>query len=153
MIIDKLVCFTRVIPHRKEKIMKLLTRKMTVISIFCSLYFSVMLTACTPVKSVKQPVYALNSKQVIFDKIKASKTTSGIKISGQVRKKSLLSKRIKIAGHIHILLKSTTGEVLETVQARTHRQYARGKIWHFDGILKAVPTEGNVVVVEYHERH
>jgi len=133
--------------------MKRCTGKMPLISVFSSLYVSVTLAACTPVKSIKQSVYVQPSKQVIFGKITTSKTAKGIKVSGQVRKKSLASRRIKIAGHIHVLLKSATGEVLETVKARTHRQYARGRVWHFDGVLRKGLPVGSVVVVKYHGRH
>jgi thioester reductase-like protein len=130
--------------------MKISTRTMTALSVFFSIFLSVALSACTPVKSIKQPVYALDSKQVIFDEINMSKTADGIKVSGQVRKKSLSSRRIKIAGHIHILLKNSAGEVLETVNARTHRLYARGVVWHFDGVLKQGLPVGSVVVIKYH---
>ena len=126
---------------------------MTVMSLFSSLCLSLLLTACTPSKIIKQPVYALDSKQVVFSEINAYKTKKGLKISGQVRKRALSSRHINIAGHIHVSLKNAAGEVLETVQARTHRLYARGTIWHFDGVLtKALPV-GSVVVVEYHGRH
>ena len=132
--------------------MKISTRKMTVTSVFFSVGFSVALAACTPVKAVKQPVYVLPSKQVLFGEITTIKTAEGIKVSGQVRKKSLSSRRIKIAGHIHILLKNKAGDVLETVKARTHRLYARGRVWHFDGVLKKGLPVGSVVVVKYHGR-
>ncbi len=133
--------------------MKRSTRKMTLISVFSSLCLSVTLTACTPAKSIKQSVYVQPSKQVSFGKISTNKIANGIKVSGQVRKKSLASRRIKIAGHIHVLSKSATGEVLETVTARTHRLYKRGTTWHFDGVLtKGLPV-GSVVVVKYHGRY
>jgi len=106
-----------------------------------------LLTACA---TTLQPIHTLNSKGVLFSNVMSNKTAQGIVINGYVQKSASSSKQIRIAGHIHIILKSKENKVLETVKARTHRKYGNSKLWHFDGILKTLPPEGSKITVKYH---
>lgn len=111
------------------------------------------LTACTPTTVVNQPIHILNSGNVLFTNIITEKVKNGLKVSGNVRKKSQSGKRVRIPGHIHIISKDKDGKILETIQARTHRKFGNSKTWHFDGVLKTLSTRDGEIAVKYHGRH
>jgi hypothetical protein len=118
-------------------------------STFLSL-FVLSLSACAPIQTTQQAIHTLGSKGVLFSNVTSSKSTKGIIINGNIRKSASASKQIKIAGHIHIILKSKENKVLETINARTHRKYANSRLWHFDAVLKTLPPVGSMIMVQYH---
>lgn len=116
-------------------------------------FLSLALTACTSTRSTEQHVHTYDSGKVLFSDIFTTNIEKGIKVTGNVRKKTPSGKRITIPGHIHIVHENKDGKALETVNARTHRNYSNSRVWHFDGMLKTLPTEGSTIVVKYHNRH
>jgi hypothetical protein len=129
----------------KVFIMKNKIIKLTFLSLFV-----LSLSACAPIQTTQQPVHTLSSKGVLFSNVISSKSAKGTIINGNVRKSASASKKIRIAGHIHIILKSKENKVLETIKARTHRKYANSRLWHFDGVLKTSLPVGSVIIVKYH---
>lgn len=129
-------------------------------SLFISTFLVVLLSACTsggdvvPVNQFSKPtVQTIDSGKVSFSNIDVRKTAEGIKVSGNVKRRSPSIRRVSIHGHIHIILNSPTKEPIEILKANTHRKYGNSKYWHFDGVLKTPLPENSSIVVKYHASH
>jgi len=129
-----------------------MNKKQTILMI-SSVVISISLSGCiaTQPTTAAYNIATIESGSVTFSKLSVQKQKAGYKVTGEVKRKAIQIRQLKVTGSITVTLKAADGSKIESIKARYHSKYGgTDKVGHFDAMLKNTPPVGSRIVVEYH---